>query len=74
MLVAVGQVDEGISLLKESMEQIDVLNGKAQNACLLAEAEYLRGNPELGADYLTEARKLDPKCMLIPRVERLLHR
>lgn len=74
VLVAVGQVDEGISLLKESMEQIDVLNGKAQNACLLAEAEYLRGNPELGADYLTEARKLDPKCMLIPRVERLLHR
>jgi len=72
VLVAVGQVDEGISLLQESMEQTDVLNGKAQNACLLAEAEYLRGDPELAASYLEEAKKLDPKCILISRVECLL--
>jgi hypothetical protein len=72
VLVALGRFDAGIELLLDSMSRADLANHKAQNACLLAEAEARRGNLETAWHYLGEARKLDPKCVLLKRAEAIL--
>ncbi len=69
VLVAMGKLDEGLTLLRDSMAQAEHSNHKAQNACLIAEAESRCGNLAAARTYLEEARKLDPKCPLLPRAE-----
>ena len=72
VLVAMGKFEEGIPLLHEAMSQAVSLGHKAQNACLIAEAEWRRGNLSVARNYLEEARKLDPRCSLLPRAESIL--
>ncbi len=72
VLAALGRYDEGIPLLQESMSQAESPNHKAQNACLIAEAECRRGKLDVARRYLEEARRLDPKCSLLSRAERAL--
>lgn len=69
VLVEMGQLDEGIELLKKSMSLHVEKQGKALNACHLAIAEHRRGNHDAARKYLASARLLDPKCYLIPRAE-----
>jgi len=72
VLVAMGSFDEGLALLRDSMSQATQTNHKAQNACLIAEAESLCGNLIAARNYLEEARKLDPRCSLLPRTEAII--
>lgn len=69
VLVEMGQLDEGIELLKKSMSLHVEKQGKAINACHLAIGEHRRGNHAAARKYLDSARLLDPKCYLIPRAE-----
>jgi hypothetical protein len=72
VLVAMGRIDEGLPMLLDSMSQAQLPNHKAQNACIIAEAECRRGNLEIARNYLEEARKLEPKCSLLSRAEAIL--
>jgi membrane-associated protease RseP (regulator of RpoE activity) len=72
VLVAIGQFEEALPLLHDSMSQSEIANHKAQNACMIAEAECRRGNLDVARAYLEEGRKLDPKCSLLSRAETIL--
>jgi tetratricopeptide (TPR) repeat protein len=67
VLVEMGRLNEGVSLLKRAMAEHTDAQGKAANACYLAIAESHRGNPEEARRYLETARALDPTCYLLPR-------
>ncbi|MBN2119133.1 MAG: site-2 protease family protein [Anaerolineales bacterium] len=69
VLVELGQLDEGIALLKKSMSLHADKQGKAANACHVAIGELRRGDPDAARKYLASAKALDPKCLLIPDVE-----
>ena len=71
-MVAMGRFDEGLPLPRESMAQAEEATHKAQNACLISEAESRCGNHSAARTYLEEARKLAPRCPLLPRVEAIL--
>lgn len=69
VLVELGQIEEGITLLKKAMTLHSDKQGKALNACHLAIGELRRGSPSAAQKYLESARTLDPKCFLIQYVE-----
>lgn len=68
VLVELGQIAEGIALLKKAMAAQDDVRGKAADACHIAIAEKRRGNLVESQRYLDAASALDPECVLIPRV------
>jgi tetratricopeptide (TPR) repeat protein len=72
VLVEMGQLEEGIALLKKSMSLHPDRQGKALNACHLAIAEFRRGHLEQAHKYMATARTLDPRCILLHEVEREL--
>lgn len=74
VLVAMGRLEEGLLLLRESMSQAAIPGHKAANACLIAEAESRMGNFSAARDYLDQARRLDPGCLLLHRAESILDR
>ena len=74
VLVAMGRLEEGLKLLRESMAQASIPGDKAQNACLIAEAESRLGNYSVARNYLDEARRLEPGCLLLERAESILRR
>jgi tetratricopeptide (TPR) repeat protein len=65
VLVAKGQVDDGIEFLKKAFQDDVDTASKATNACHLAVAEKMRGNPTESALYLKVAKDLDPHCPLL---------
>jgi tetratricopeptide (TPR) repeat protein len=69
VLVELGEFEEGIALLKKSMAVHPDKQGKALNACHIAIGEYRRGHLTEAHKYLSTARTLDPRGMLIPQVE-----
>ncbi|MGE5775862.1 MAG: hypothetical protein ACM33V_06555, partial [Chloroflexota bacterium] len=69
VLVEMGQLDEGIALLKKSMAMHPEKQGKALNACHIASGELIRGNQEEASKYLATAKVLDPDCFLIAELE-----
>jgi len=69
VLVELGQLDEGIALLKKAMSLHTDKQGKALNACHLAIGELRREDPDAARKYLASAKTLDPKCFLVPHVE-----
>ncbi len=69
VLVELGQLDEGIALLKRSMSLSPDKQAKALNACHIAIGELRRGNLEGARKYLVSAKTLDASCFLIPYVE-----
>lgn len=74
VLVAMGRLEEGLPLLRDSMAKATIPAHKAQNACLIAEAESRLGNASAARDYLAEARKLDAGCLLLARTESVVQR
>ncbi|HSB00822.1 MAG TPA: site-2 protease family protein [Anaerolineales bacterium] len=69
VLVELGQLDEGIGLLKKSMSRHSDKQGKALNACHVAVGELRRGDLDAAHKYLASAKMLDPTCFLITEVE-----
>jgi tetratricopeptide (TPR) repeat protein len=72
VLVANGKYDEGIELLKVAFAKSLDKSGRASDACFLARAEHRRGDPVEAKKYLEMARKLDPTCILLKKVEQEL--
>jgi len=68
VLVELGQIEQGIVLLQESMRDGESASSKAENACHIAVAEKKRGNMEECRRYLEMARSLDPDCLLLKKV------
>ena len=69
VLVEMGRLEEGIALLKEAMEKHSDNKSKAADACHIAIAEKRRGNLEECNKFINLAKKLDPKCPLLKRVD-----
>lgn len=69
VLIELGQFEEGIALLKKSMASHPDKQGKALNACHIAIGEHRRGNQIEASKYLSTAKALDPRSMLIPYAE-----
>jgi Tfp pilus assembly protein PilF len=67
VLVELGQIQEGIILLRESMQDAESNAHKAENACLIALAEKKRGNREECQRYLDMARTFDPDFPFLKR-------
>jgi len=65
VLCRMGRMDEGIELLTEAMKQSDEMQGKATNACHLAEAEQSRGNIKRSEELWEIASSFDPQCILL---------
>jgi len=65
VLVELGQLDEGIMLLKVAMAKHSSAQGKAANACHAAIGESRRGNVSESQHYFHIARSLDPQCYLL---------
>jgi hypothetical protein len=72
VLVEFDHFDEGIDLLKKALARNPDPQSKASNACCLAIAFARKCDQDKSRHYLAQARKLDAKCALIPRVEREL--
>jgi hypothetical protein len=67
VLLEQGRIEEALPLLRDSMERADSTSGKAQNACWIAIAECRRGRRDEASKFVEEARRLDPKCILLDR-------
>ena len=65
VLVARGQTEEGVALLRRAMDASDEESGKAENACELAMAEMSRGDLASARRYLDLARRWDPQGVLV---------
>jgi tetratricopeptide (TPR) repeat protein len=70
VLIALGQHQEGIELLKSAMAKSTDRHGKASDACFIALGEVRRGDLAQARSYLEMARRLDPGCFMIERVSR----
>ncbi len=69
VLVEMGQLEEGIKLLKEAFEKHPAEPNKALNACHLAIAYSRMGDRQQAENYLKLARQFDPESSLIERAE-----
>ncbi len=72
VLIAMGNYDEGMELLKRSMEDAHSARDKAENACHMAVALTKTGRRDEARKYFELARGLDSKCPLLNRTERAL--
>jgi Flp pilus assembly protein TadD len=72
VLVALGRFEEGIRLLKKSMEDAEGPRNKGENSCQLAVAFARTGQREEARKYLELAKSLHPEYRLIERAERAL--
>lgn len=72
VLARLGHMEEGLSMLKKSMNDHHEAYNKAINACHIALLEADCGNLAGARSYVDAARKLDPGCVLLPVVERSL--
>lgn len=69
VLVELGKIEEGISLLKEAIDLGENNESKALNACHVALAEKKRGNLVESQKYAETARSLDADCVLLERLK-----
>jgi len=72
VLVALGHYQEGIELLKKSMEDADTPRNKAENACYVAVALVKSGKQTEAVKYLQLARELDFHGPILQRAQRSL--
>ena len=72
LLVDSGQIDQGMAMLKEVMEKDPSAFDRAICACFLALGELKRNNLEAARKWQGEARKLDPDCGALGRVDAAL--
>lgn len=66
VLAHLGQVEEGLAMLKRAMDEHHDAHSKALSACHIAQIEDRRGNPNVARQFLDAARALDPGCILLP--------
>ena len=69
VLVAIGQLEPGIKLLKDAFEKVKTSRSKAENACHLAIAYARLGNRYEADKFLKLARESDSQCRLIERAD-----
>ncbi|HTH50235.1 MAG TPA: site-2 protease family protein [Candidatus Limnocylindria bacterium] len=70
VLMLLGRMDEGMPLLRESLEQTEEPEGKAENSCWLAMGYARLGELTEARKHVEEARRLAPDCILLARAER----
>jgi hypothetical protein len=70
VLVELGRLEEGISLLTAGNDQSEDPRSQATSECFLAIGRARQGNRDQGRGHLERARKLDPDCSVIPRAQR----
>ena len=69
VLIELGRIEDGVSLVEQAMKQNRQRQNQAFNASYLALAMLRLGNLEKAADYQKAAVRLDPKCALRNRLE-----
>ncbi len=67
VLVELGQIDEGLKLLRQALKQHTEPQGQALNACYIGIGEARRGNLTESHEFFSMARRLDSKCFLLAR-------
>ena len=72
VLVTLGKYEEGLRLLKKSMEDATSPRSKAENACHMAIGFAQTGQHNNACEYLQLAKEIDAKCPLLARAERTL--
>jgi tetratricopeptide (TPR) repeat protein len=72
VLVELGHLDMGLEMLTKALKDNENAASKASNACYIALACSRKGRPLEAEEHLRQARKMDPKCLLIDRVTREL--
>jgi Tfp pilus assembly protein PilF len=72
VLVALGRFEEGIQLLRKSMEDAEIPRNKAENSCHMAIAFARTGRQDEARKYVELAKRLHPECRLLERAERAL--
>jgi tetratricopeptide (TPR) repeat protein len=70
VLVLLRKIQEGLTLLHESLEQTDDPKGKAENSCWMAMGHAWLGELAEALKRVKEARRLQPDCFLLERAER----
>jgi len=73
VLVAKGNLEEGMNLLRKSMADAESPRNKAENACHMAIALARCGRNSEARNYLDLAAKLDGKCPLLAKTERVIN-
>ncbi len=73
VLIELGQINEGMVLLKKVYELLTSPEDQAFGLCYMALGEKRRGEKMQGMQYLAEARTKDADCLLLEKTERELH-
>lgn len=69
VLVLLGRIQEGLPLLRESLERTDYAQGQAENNCWLAMGHARLGELDEARKHIVEARRLQPDCFLLERAD-----
>lgn len=72
VLIETGRLEEGMSMLRELMENDPSAFDRAISASFLGLAELKRNNADQAAEWLRKSRDLDPNCGSLKRIEALL--
>ena len=72
VLVEKGRLEEGIRLLREVMDNDPSSFDRAISASYLGLAEIKLGRPAEAQEWLTKARRCDPRCVFLQRFEKML--
>jgi tetratricopeptide (TPR) repeat protein len=67
LLVELGDFEEAIQMLTQTMKENDLPSAKALNACYLAIAMMRTGHRQRANEYVEEAKRNDPFCPLLQR-------
>jgi hypothetical protein len=72
-LIRMGHTAHGMDLVRRSYEEGSDDIGRALNACCLAIGASTLGHEPAAHEYLENARKLDPSCLLLATAADELH-
>lgn len=72
VLIELGEAEKGLPLVRRAFDANHDPHLKALNACYLALGECQRGNRLEGRRHRDLAQKLDPKCVLLDKVDQAL--
>jgi hypothetical protein len=70
VLIDQGNPAAGLPLVRRAMDFNEEPSFKALNACYLALGEMQQGRTQAALEYRDLARRLDPECMLLERLDR----
>jgi tetratricopeptide (TPR) repeat protein len=72
VLIERGEIELGLEFVHQALEANDDRRLKALDACYIAVGESKRCDREKGREYRELARRLDPECVMLNRVDREL--